>query len=309
MNIIVYLEDTTAAFRVSDTQFNRLSRLFPDFNFQKVSDTQTFLQLLPQAEIVITWFFNADWYQHAFKLKAIFTPSAGHDRIARSTKFTVPVFHGSFHGPIMAESLLAMILYFNRRIKQAVTQQRDHIWNRDFLSTTSRLGSQHVVLVGYGNIARECARVLKTFGCRITAVKRSKRNLLLDKDADCVCHPKELKQILGTCDHLVSILPAEKETDNYFNKDIICALKPGSYFYSIGRGNSYTESDILWALSEGIIAGAGLDVFYQEPLPKESKLWDHPDILVFPHGTAIINDYLSLYFDELSNILKAFTAT
>ena len=63
---------------------------------------------------------------------------------------------------------------------------------------------------------------------------------------------------------------------------------------------------LLWALDKGFIAGAGMDVFYQEPLPQDSSLWDHPDVLIIPHGTAIVKDYLSLYFEELSKKLKDF---
>lgn len=306
MIVIVYLENDVKAFNVTEEHINCIRNRFPQWDFIRVTDENAFLEHLGKADLVITWVFKAPWYYMAPKLKAIFTPAAGHDWIEQNKNFNVAVCYGTFHGTIMAESLLAMILYFNRRIPQALLQKKNHIWNRDFLNTTSRLATQHVVIVGYGRIARECARILKIFGCRITGVKHSSYDYMLDKDTNAICHPDHIEEVLGDCDHLVSILPGTDSNNGFFNRKRLSALKPGAFFYSIGRGNCCKEEDLLWALDKGFIAGAGLDVFYQEPLPLDSSLWDHPDVLIIPHGTAIVKDYLSLYFEELSERLRDF---
>lgn len=304
MNVIVYLENDVKAFSVTDENINFIRNRFPQWNIIRVTDENAFLDHLGKADLLITWKFKAQWYYKAPKLKAIFTPAAGHDWIEMNKNFNVAVYYGTFHGTIMAESLLAMILYFNRKIPQALLQKKNHIWNRDFLNTTSRLATQHVVIVGYGNIARKCARVLKAFRCRITGVKHSPYDPQLDKDADAICHPDRIEDVLGSCDHLVSILPGTESNNDFFNRKRFSALKPGAFFYSIGRGNCCKEEDLLWALDKGLIAGAGLDVFYQEPLPQDSPLWDRPDVLIVPHGTAIVRDYMSLYFEELCEKLR-----
>ncbi|HEX3020445.1 MAG TPA: NAD(P)-dependent oxidoreductase [Chitinispirillaceae bacterium] len=306
MNIIVYLENDVEAFRVTDALVDCIGSRFPRWTFTRVTNEILFVEQLSRADLVITWEFKAQWYYQAPKLKAIFTPAAGHDWIERVDDFQVTVFHGSFHGAVMAESLLAMILYFNRRIPQTLLQQKNHIWDREFLNHTCRLVRQHVVIVGYGNIARECARVLKVFGCRITGVKHSPYDSRLDKDADTICHPNQLPDILGNCDHLVSILPGTESNLDFFNKERLSAIKPGAFFYSIGRGNCCKDETILWALDNGLIAGAGLDVFYYEPLAADSPLWDHPNVLTMPHGAAIVQDYLPMYFEEITEILKRF---
>lgn len=306
MNVIVFLENNVDAFRVTDSQLNSVSSRFPEWCFTRALNEQSFLEMLPDADLVVTWEFKVDWYKIATKLKAVCTPSAGHDWIARLDNYPIPIFHGSFHGPIMAESLLAMILYFNRNFPQILSNQEKHIWDRDTLSHTHRLGSQHIIIVGYGNIARECSRILKTFGCRITGIKHSPYNPWLDKYADTICHPDHLKSILSDCDHLVSILPGSESNNLFFNRELLTKLKPGAYFYSIGRGNSFSEEDIIWALHNHLLAGAGLDVFPQEPLSQDSNLWNHPNVLIMPHGTAIVEEYLSMYFDELVEVLKTF---
>lgn len=306
MNIVIYLESDTKVFNVTEDQINCIRARFPQWNFFRVINESQFLEQINIADLVITWEFKAQWYCNAPKLRAIFTPAAGHDWIDRINDSDVAVFHGTFHGPIMAESLLAMILYFNRRIPQALFQKKNHVWDRGFLNTTTRLASQHVVIVGYGRIARECARVLKVFGCRITGVKHSPYDSQLDKDANAICHPDQIEDVLKKCDHLVSILPGTDLNREFFNRKRFSAIKPGAFFYSIGRGNCCKEDDLLWALDKGLIAGAGLDVFYEEPLPQNSALWDHPEVFIMPHGAAIVRDYLSMYFDELSEILRDF---
>lgn len=306
MIVIVYLESDVKAFSVTNENINCIRNRFPQWDFIRVTEEIAFLEHLDKADLVITWEFKASWYYRAPKLKAIFTPAAGHDWIDRNKDFNVAVYYGTFHGTIMAESLLAMILYFNRKIPQALLQQKKHIWNRDFLNSTSRLATQHVIIVGYGRIARECARVLKNLGCRITGVKHSPYNSQLDYDTDAICHPDHIEDVLGDCDHLVSILPGTESNNDFFNRKHLSALKPGAFFYSIGRGNCCKDEDLLWALDKGLIAGAGLDVFYQEPLAENSSLWDHPDVLIMPHGTAIVRDYLALYFDELCEVMGDF---
>ncbi len=306
MNVIVYLENDVKAFSVTDEHIKRIRNRFPLWDIFRVTDETSFLEHLDLADLVITWKFKAQWYYKAPKLKALFTPAAGQDWIEKVKDFDVAVFHGTFHGTIMAESLLSMILYFNRRIPQAVLQQKNHIWDRDFLNQTSRLSTQHVVIVGYGTIARECARVLKVFGCRITGVKHSPYDCTLDKDTYAICHPDQIENVLRSCDHLVSILPGTESNNCFFNKKRFSAIKPGAFFYSIGRGNCCKDEDLLWALDRELIAGAGLDVCYQEPLSQNSSLWDYPDVLIVPHGAAIVRDYMALYFKELCDVLENF---
>ena len=60
-------------------------------------------------------------------------------------------------------------------------------------------------------------------------------------------------------------------------------MKPTGVFINVGRGTSVVEKDLIKALREKVIAGAVLDVFYEEPLPKDNELWTLPNILMTPH--------------------------
>jgi phosphoglycerate dehydrogenase-like enzyme len=169
-----------------------------------------------------------------------------------------------------------------------------------------RLGTQTILFYGYGSIARTSASLLQKFGCIIWAVKRSQRDAMNDNDADLIIHPEQCGEYIGKADHIVSILPANEQTNNIFNRQFFTRTNSNAYFYNLGRGNCCCEADLLWALNNNRIAGAALDVFESEPLPNDSALWNHPRVLVYPHASAINNDYMNFYISELKRTLKPY---
>jgi D-2-hydroxyacid dehydrogenase (NADP+) len=207
-------------------------------------------------------------------------------------------FYGQFHGRIMRESLLAMMLYFNRRLALASENRKQKIWDRRIYDGSSSLFSQHVLIVGYGAIGRQMAEVLKAFGARITGVKRSTAGFENDPSAERVITFDRMNEALPMADHVVFVLPGGPETYDLFTRQHFDLMKPGSCLYNLGRGNCYREEDLVHALINGPLAGAGLDVFREEPLSLSSPLWELPNVLVTPHASAISSEYLDLFIEE-----------
>lgn len=305
MKALIYLEHDVAAFSINNRQFNSLKQRCPEIDFVKVHTHAEVDNHLCDSDIFITWQFIAPWYALGRRLKAIFTPAAGNDWIERDDKYFLSINNGTFHGRIMTESLLGMIFFFNRRFNQLIQNKTDKIYNRNIESSTSILRNQHVLIIGYGNIGKVIARTLNFFNCKITGVKQT---ISCEKEiyADQLITPDQLLAFLGSADHIVTILPKDNSTDNLLTLNHFKAMKRSSIFYNIGRGNCYKESDIVDALKKRYIAGAGLDVFETEPLPRESKLWDLPQVLILPHASAICKEYLDLYIDELAPKIMAF---
>ena len=81
-------------------------------------------------------------------------------------------------------------------------------------------------------------------------------------------------------------------------------MRPGAYLYNLGRGNCYREKDLLFALENGPLAGAGLDVFAEEPLPATSPLWDKHNVVITPHSSAISQEYIDLFIQEWLGTLR-----
>jgi D-2-hydroxyacid dehydrogenase (NADP+) len=118
MKILVFLETWVKAFCLSTELFQNLKKKFPSWNFVQVFNEKDAESNLFDTDIFVTWVFKKEWYEKAPCLRAIFTPAAGKENIHHEPERKIPVFHGTFHGPLMAESLLSMILFFNRRMSQ-----------------------------------------------------------------------------------------------------------------------------------------------------------------------------------------------
>ena len=93
----------------------------------------------------------------------------------------------------------------------------------------------------------------------------------------------EVDAVLATADHVVNILPASEETKHFFDAARIARIKPGAYFYNIGRGDTVEQPALIRALEEGVLSGAYLDVMTPEPLPPEDPLWSAPNCFITSH--------------------------
>lgn len=297
-NLLIHLHNSVDAFSLKPRHIEQIRVLLPDTRLTVVEDSHTFLEMLPEADCVLTWTFKSGWYAGATNLKTLFTPAAGHDWVAEDPAGKVKTFYGSFHGRIMRESLLAMMLYFNRHVGKSLTDQHSRTWGRLDYSGCAALFSQKILLIGFGALGRSMAELLKAFGAHITAVKRDTRGFAGNPDVDKVISFDALKKELPHADHVIFLLPGGAGTDGIFTSQHFNAMKPGAYLYNLGRGNCYSEEELLSALQSGHLAGAGLDVFAMEPLSPASPLWEQPNVLITPHSSAISREYLDLFIQE-----------
>lgn len=308
--LLIHLKHEVDAFSIKPSHLERIRGAFPDIRLVEARSREEFHAGLPEAVWLMTWMFRPEWYEKAPRLEAIFTPAAGHDWVLPDPSGRVKNFYGHFHGRIMRESLLAMMLYFNRRLAPVSENRKRKIWDRRIYEGSSSLFSQHVLIVGYGAIGRQMAELLKAFGARITGVKRSTAGFDNDPCAERVVPFDRMEEALPMADHVVLTLPGGTETDGLFTGRHFGLMKPGSCLYNLGRGNCYLEEDLVHALTNGPLAGAGLDVFREEPLPSSSPLWKLPNVLVTPHASAISSEYLDLYMEEwIENVGVLFPGT
>lgn len=198
----------------------------------------------------------------------------------------------------MAESLLAMILFHARRLDLCLTLQQQHRWERDVFSATRRIFGQRALIIGYGPLGRECARLLKAVGMSVVGVKRSPAGA--PAPADAVHAVADLPRLLPEADHVVLTLPGDTGADHLIDAAALRLLKPSASLYNLGRGNAVDETALVQALGAGKLAQAFLDVFQVEPLPHDSPLWNVPNLHLMPHASAISSEYLELWLEELS---------
>lgn len=305
-NLLISLHNkAVAAFSSNAQQIERIQQALPGCSITVAEGKTAFLEKLPEAECALVWSFKPEWYELAPKLQAVFTPAAGHDWVAEDPSGRVKTFYGSFHGRIMRESLLSMMLYFNRRIGASVEDQRQGVWGRDDYSSCVALFSQQVLIIGCGALGQSMAELLKAFGAKVIGVRRTVAEVI-PASVDRMITFDRLEEELPHADHLVLLLPGEKETDGILTRQHFTAIKPGAFLYNLGRGNCYQEEDLLDALKHGPLAGAGLDVFADEPLPSASPLWRQPNVLITPHSSAVSREYIDLFIQEWLERLQTF---
>ncbi|MDF3064533.1 MAG: D-isomer-specific 2-hydroxyacid dehydrogenase, NAD-binding protein [Polyangiaceae bacterium] len=302
MKVVIWLESPIRAFDLSSSQLEALRSEYPQHDFVVAESRDAFLALIPSAEAALVWRFAAEWYPRAPLLRLVATPSAGRELVDMDPQRRVRVSHGSFHGKIMAESLLAMMLFHSRRLDLCLSQQQQRLWDRDAFGRTRRLAGQSALIVGYGPLGRQCARLLKAVGMSVTGVKRSPAGDPAPADA---VHPvSELRRLLPQADHVVLTLPSDTGTDHLIDEAALRLLKPSASLYNLGRGNAVDEAALVRALGAGQLGHAFLDVFHVEPLPADSPLWDVPNLHVMPHASAISSEYLNLWLEELAPELR-----
>ena len=222
--------------------------------------------------------------------------------------------------PQIGEYVLTMLLAMGHKLPQLMEHQKRADWPKDRHERFSpmELSGRTVGLIGYGSIGREIARVLSAFGCTILATKANAmqpaegdytRPGRGDPDADHATRiypPQAMYSMLGLCDFAVVTVPLTNATRGLFNQRAFAALKPGAYLVFVSRGEVYEEKDLLAALNDGNLAGVALDVFPQEPLPKNSPLWAHPNVIISPHICGISPNYPEDAAELFSENLKIY---
>ena len=174
---------------------------------------------------------------------------------------------------------------------------------QDLLSRTPRL---KWVQTMSGSIGREVARLCKAFGMRVIATRRSAKQSARARYVDKLLPVKQLKQLLGESDYVVIATPLTPETTGLIGTEELKAMKPTGYIINIGRGGIIDEEALIQALDEKQIAGAGLDVTAIEPLPTDSRLWDFENVILTPHVSGGMEDYMKRATDLFCKNLERY---
>jgi len=297
-HLLIHLQNSVDAFSLKQRHADRIEESLPDARITIAQGTSDFLDKLADVDCVLAWVFKAEWYERGPQLKAVFTPAAGRDWVETDPAGRVQTFYGSFHGTIMRESLLSMMLHFNRRMGASLADQQKKVWGRSGYGDCAALFSQNVLIIGFGPLGQSFARLIKAFGAHVTAVRRSVPETGNYPDVDKTVCFEDLEAELPHADHIVLALPGGAGTDGIIAAHHFRSIKPGAYLYNLGRGNCYREGDLVGALTTGPLAGAGLDVFAEEPLPHSSPLWLLPNVVITPHSSAISREYIDLFIEE-----------
>ena len=194
-----------------------------------------------------------------------------------------------FNDPIGAH-IMAFVLAFARGLHYYIPQQLRAEWNpRQNDTGVVYLPEATALIVGVGGIGAEAARLAAAFGMTVigTDARREDRPEGLAE----LYKPEALDELLPRADFVILTVPHTPATEGFMDRTRFQRMKKSAFFINIGRGGTTRLDDLVEALEAGEIAGAGLDVFEQEPLPPAHLLWTTPNVLITPH-TAGYGPYL-----------------
>jgi phosphoglycerate dehydrogenase-like enzyme len=186
-------------------------------------------------------------------------------------------------GPTIAEHVIGLMMALTRGLHYHYRNQMEAEWDRSMPEDAAMFDveGKTMLVVGLGGIGLEVAQRAAGLGMRVIATRRSG-----GKGPDFVEYvgrSDELLKLAGRADVVVNALPLTRETQQLYDEKFFDAVKPGAYFISVGRGESTVTADLVAALKDGRLRGAGLDVVDPEPLPKDSELWRLPNVIITPH--------------------------
>jgi glyoxylate/hydroxypyruvate reductase A len=187
----------------------------------------------------------------------------------------------------MSEWVVMHALAHLRQLRRYERQQSERVWADD--DQQPRASDIQIGVLGLGVMGKDAAVKLKALGFKVAGWSASPKSLA---EVACFSGADGLKLLLAQTDILVVLLPLTEATCGIINAPLLSQLNRGGslggpILINAGRGGLQVEADLLTALASGALKGASLDVFEREPLPKDSRLWSHPEVYVSPHNAAI----------------------
>lgn len=212
-------------------------------------------------------------------------------------KTEIPVCNASgAYSVAVAECTFAMLLALTRKVVQATDAQRRHFWPTDYDPWLGvDLDGMTMGILGYGSIGRQVARLAQAFGMTVLACKRrpdirTDDTYLIPGTGDPAGKipaawfgTDQIPDVMRQSDVVVITLPEVPTTVKLIGAKELAAMKSSAWLINVGRGGVIDEPALVETLRSGKIAGAGLDVVTEEPLPAGSPLWDLPNALILPH--------------------------
>jgi phosphoglycerate dehydrogenase-like enzyme len=186
--------------------------------------------------------------------------------------------------PALAEHAIALMIALVRGIDVYYPNQLQGEWRRNVNMERNEfmeLDGRTMLVVGLGGIGTQVARKAHGLGMRVLATRGSRRE---GPDfVEYVGLSDETVALAAQADVVVNTVPLTDRTRGMFDAAFFEAMKPTAFYVSVGRGATTVTEDLLAALNDGQLAGAGLDVTDPEPLPEGHPLWSSPRVIITPH--------------------------
>jgi glycerate dehydrogenase len=290
---------------MSESQKARLSALGDVVHHDAILGDRAIGELCRGADaLIITPRISVDILPSLDRCKFISVQGTGTDAIdSRAAKDRGIVVSNArdFCTDAVAEHAFALLLGVAKKLERGRPTLQAGRWTRALAYATLGLRGGTLGLYGLGQIGSRVAEIAAAFGMRVQATVRR-------PSTPRAVPVVPLETLLAESDFLVLAAPATAETTGLFNRQTLSRMKPGAVLINVSRAALVDPAALLDALDEGRLAGAGIDVFHEEPPAPDDPLLRHPKILVSPHVAWGTEDALERLLDQSIATLEAFVA-
>lgn len=290
----------------------KVGQAFPSIKFVSVEAVADLARELPDAEILFTAnsVYEADAAETIREkgkgLRWIHFKTSGVDKAVKyGLPAGVPVTNSpGLSAPCHAEHTMGMLLLLTRRFRQLDADRARKAWTRREIGKQMvSLVGKTMVVVGFGAIGQETARLAKAFGMKVIVVSREAK---VGPTVDAAVGRDRLGDVLAEADAVAVCTVLTGETKHMIGAKELARMKPSAYLLNCARGDLVDEMAMAAALKAGRLAGAGLDVFGDEPPADDHPFWMLENVVMTPHvsgagfdsdirATEIIVDNLKRY--------------
>ncbi|WP_080873964.1 D-2-hydroxyacid dehydrogenase [Oceanobacillus timonensis] len=295
----------TSAELPQENQSN-LERMFPEDHFTFCNNMEDAEDHLLDTEILITYGndLTEAVIQKASKLKWIMVIAAGVDKLPfqelKKRDILVTSAKGIHKAP-MSEYVFFVLMLVYRKGKVLIENEKNKVWTRDI--QMEEITNKTMLIAGTGILGREIAKIAKAFQMKTIGVSKSGRQVdYFDKNITF----KEMDMYLNEADFVISILPSTPGTKGFFQYKHFETMPEHGVFVNIGRGDAVSGEVVLKAIHEKEIFHAVLDVFEEEPLPKDHPFWEEENITVTTHLSGVSPHYFDRALDIFSDNLEKY---
>lgn len=204
----------------------------------------------------------------------------------------------------MSEFALLLMLQWARRLPLIYRNQQNKRWDQNI--PNGELYGHTLGIIGPGSIGEAIALKAKIFGMRTVGLNQSGR--AAPGFDEIYSGSSGLDRILAESDYLIMLMPSTPKTKKFLSLEQFRKMKPSAYFINLARGSVVDENGLIEALQNGILAGAALDVFEEEPLPENSTLWSLDNVTITPHVAGATPHYIERASEIVFENIRRFLA-
>jgi phosphoglycerate dehydrogenase-like enzyme len=256
----------------------------PQLEIQAATDQASAEALVPRCNIILgDPPLVEKMLASAHALEWVQSSWAGVDRLCRPDLRRDYVLTGAkdIFGPLISEYVMTYLFAFERQLFAMRINQLKKYWKPLPYRSSKQIT---LGIVGLGSIGAHLARTARQFGIRVIGLNRSGRPC---EHVEKVHKLEHFASFFAEPDYIVLTLPDTPRTKHFINADSLKLMKPSAVLMNVGRGSIINEADLVCALREGVIGGAVLDVFENEPLAQNSPLWQLSNVFITPHTAAM----------------------